>query len=93
MALLDFFLGIQDPVVGSYRITRVSAVSTTSSVGRCDMVGELTAPGMSPRTLDHHSPLTSIDKWPRVGDVLPVLFDRTNPEFMRVDWKQVPERG
>jgi hypothetical protein len=93
MALLDFFLGIQDPVQGEYRITSASKASGSSSVASCDMVGEVRGPGIGPRTIEHTSPLTSIDKWPRPGDVLPVLFDRDNPEFLKVLWKQVPERG
>ena len=92
MALLDFFMGIQDPVVGSYRVTSATKPSATSSVAKCDLVGELTAPGFAPRVLEHFSPLTSIDKWPRPGDILPVLFDRDNPEFMRITWKEVPAR-
>lgn len=93
MALLDFFLGIQDPVVGTYRITRASAVSATSSVAPCDMVGELSAPGRAPRMIEHYSPLTPREKWPRVGDILPVVFDKANSEFMRISWKEVPARG
>jgi hypothetical protein len=92
MALLDFFMGIQDPVVGTYRVTSASKPSTTSSVAKCDMVGELSAPGVSPRIIEHFSPLTPIGKWPRPDDILPVLFDRTNPEFMRITWKEVPSR-
>src|ERR1700744_4774759 len=61
MALLDFFMGIQDPVVGSYRVTVGAKPSATSSVAKCDLVGELTAPGFAPRVLEHFSPLTSID--------------------------------
>jgi hypothetical protein len=85
-------MGIQDPVVGSYRVISASKPSATSSVAPCDLVGELTAPGMAPRTLDHYSPLTATEKWPRPGDILPVLFDRTNPEFLRIAWKEVPAR-
>jgi len=93
VALLDFFMGIQDPVDALYRITKVSAASTTSSVASCDMVGEVSAPGIASRTIEHNSPFTSLDKWPRVGDVLPVLIDRQNPVFMRIQWKQIPERS
>jgi hypothetical protein len=92
MGLLDFFMGIQTPVVGTYRITSATRVSTTSSVANCDMVGELTGPGTPPRVIEHNSPFTSIYKWPRPGDVLPVLFDSANPEFMRITWKEVPAR-
>jgi hypothetical protein len=92
MGILDFFMGIQDPVVGKYRITRSSKPPTNSSVGGCDMVGEVTAPGVAPLVIEHNSPFTSIDKWPRPGDVLPVLFDRANPDFLRIQWKEVPER-
>jgi hypothetical protein len=92
MALLDFFMGIQDPIVGSYLVTKATAVSTSSSVAPCNMVGELSAPGIPPQTIEHYSALTSIAKWPRPGDVLPVLFDRKNPEFMRITWKEVPQR-
>jgi hypothetical protein len=92
MALLDFFMGIQDPVEGEYRITKASKVSTMSSVASCDMVGEVSGPGIPPRVLEHNSPFTSIHKWPRPGDVLPVLFDRANPDFLKIQWKQVAAR-
>ena len=93
MALLDFFMGIQDPIEGEYRITSVSKASGSSSVASCDMVGEVTGPGIRPVVIEHNSPFTALNKWPRIGDVLPVLFDRTNPEFLKIMWKQVPERG
>jgi hypothetical protein len=92
MALLDFFLGIQDGVVGTYRVTKASKAPTSSSVAPCDMVGELSGPGLTALPLDHYSPLTPLDKWPRVGDILPVLFDRTNPEFFRISWKEIAAR-
>ena len=93
MAILDFFMGIQDPVEGEYRITSVSKASGSSSVASCDMVGEVSGPGIQPRVIEHNSPFTALVKWPRVGDVLPVLFDRTNPDFLKILWKRVPERG
>ena len=92
MALLDFFMGIQDPVEGEYRITSASKPTGSSSVASCDMVGEISGPGVSPRVLEHNSPFTSLAKWPRPGDVLPVVFDRTNPEFLKIVWKQVKSR-
>jgi hypothetical protein len=93
MGILDFFMGIQDPVVAEYRITKASTHSGNSSVASCDMVGEVTAPGLTSRMVEHNAPFAPIEKWPRVGDVLPVLVDRDNPEFLRIQWKQVPERG
>jgi hypothetical protein len=93
MGLLDFFMGIQEPVEGQYRITSATKPSTRSSVANCDMVGELSGPGIDSRTIEHNSPFTAIDKWPRPGDVLPVLFDRDNPDFLKIQWKQVPDRS
>jgi len=92
MGLLDFFMGIQDPVNGEYRITSASKSPGGSSAASCDMVGEVSAPGIARRTIEHNSPFTAIGKWPRPGDVLPVLFDRDNPDFLRIQWKQVAER-
>jgi hypothetical protein len=92
MGILDFFMGIQEPVEGQYRITSASTPPTGSSVGNCDMVGELSGPGIQPRTLKHSSPFASVSQWPRPGDVLPALFDRENPDFLKIQWKQVPER-
>jgi hypothetical protein len=92
MGLLDFFMGIQNPVEGEYRIIRATKVSTSSSVANCDMLGELSGPGIQPCVLEHNSPFTSITRWPRPGDVLPVLFDRDNPGFLKVLWKRIPER-
>lgn len=91
MALLDFFMGIQDPVEGEYRVTSVSK-APGSSVASCDMVGEVSGPGIRPRVIEHNSPFTALGKWPRIGDVLPVLFDRANPDFLKILWKQVESR-
>jgi hypothetical protein len=93
MGILDFFMGIQDPIEASYRITRASKPPANSSVGLCDMVGDLTAAGVFATGVEHTWPFVSVTKWPRVGDILPVLVDRDDPEFfLRVQWKQVPER-
>ncbi len=92
MALFDFFLGIQDGVVGSYRITRATKAPTTSSVAECNMVGELSAPGFETRSVEHYAPFAALEKWPRPGDILPVLFDRKTPEFMKINWKEIPAR-
>ncbi len=92
MGILDFFLGIQDPVAAQYRVTKATPIPATTSVGLCDMVGELTVPGKPPRVVEHTAPLTARAKWPRVGDILPVLADNDNPEFMKIEWKQVPDR-
>jgi hypothetical protein len=90
MALLDFFLGIQDPVKGTLKVISATRAPTSSSVARCDITGELTGLGTDPRVVEHHAPLTPLDRWPRAGDLLPVVFDRANPVFLRVTWKEVP---
>jgi hypothetical protein len=93
MGILDFFMGIQEPVQGQYRVTSATRPPTGSSVANCDMVGELSGPGIEPRRVEHNSPFTPLDKWPRPGEVLPVLFDRDNPVFLRIEWKQIPDRS
>jgi hypothetical protein len=93
MGILDFFMGIQEPVEGVYRITSASKPPTNSSVASCDMVGEVSAPGIPPRAFEHNSPFTPLDKWPRPGDLLPVLFDRTNPGFLKIEWKKIASRS
>jgi hypothetical protein len=94
MGILDFFMGIQDPIEGRYRITKVSKPPTNSSVGSCDMVGDVAASGVSVTGVEHTAPFASVSKWPRVGDILPVRVDRDNPaDFMRVQWKDVPEHA
>ncbi len=85
-------MGIQEPVVGEYRVTKATRPPTSSSFALCDMVGELTVPGRAPFVVEHTAPLTALAKWPRVGDVLPALADKDNPEFMKIEWKLVPAR-
>jgi hypothetical protein len=92
MGILDFFMGIQEPVEGKYVITSASKPPTNSSVASCDMVGQVSGPGIPARIHEHTSPFTSLDKWPRPGDVLPVVFDRDNPDFLKIQWKQIPAR-
>ena len=92
MGILDFFMGIQEPISAEYRVTKATKAPTNSSYAICDLVGELTVPGMAPRTIEHTSPLTALSKWPRVGDILPALADKENPEFMKIEWKLVPDR-
>jgi hypothetical protein len=93
VGILDFFMGIQDPVDGEYRITSASKPPTNSSVGSCDMAGEVSGSGVLPRRHEHTSPFTPLEKWPRPGDVLPVVFDRANPEFLKIQWKQIDPRA
>jgi len=92
MGILDFFMGIQEPVVGEYLIASASRPPANSSVASCDMVGQVSAPGVPPRVFEHNSTFTPLEKWPRPGDVLPVLFDRENPDFLKIQWKQIPPR-
>jgi hypothetical protein len=92
VGILDFFMGIQDPVAAQYRVTKATKAPTTSTFALCDMVGELTVPGSAPKVVEHTAPLTPLAKWPRVGDILPALADRANPVFMKIEWKQIPER-
>jgi hypothetical protein len=92
MGILDFFMGIQDPVEGEYRISAASHQPTGQPVAGCDMVGEVSGEGLKRTEVVHYSPITSIAKWPHPGDVLPVLVDRANPDFLRIQWKDVPER-
>ena len=92
MGILDFFMGIQDPIPAQYRVTKATATPTNSSFGICDMVGELIVPGAKPRIVEHTSPRMTLEKWPRVGDVFPVIADRDNPEFLKIEWNKVPAR-
>jgi hypothetical protein len=89
MGLLDFFMGIQEPVVAVFFVTKCTPLPENSAYGSCDMVGEVTGPGIAGVVVEHNSPFTSRDKWPKPGDTLPVLADRGNPTFLKIQWKDV----
>jgi hypothetical protein len=93
MGLLDFFMGIQEPVDAEYRLTSCTPLPKSGTHGSCDMVGEVTGSGLVPSVVDHNAPFVALEKWPKVGDVLPVLVDRDNPTFLKVKWKDILPRG
>jgi hypothetical protein len=93
MGILDFFMGIEDPLSGAYRLTSCSVLKTRTPYSSCIMTGEVSGAGIPSRTVRHESPLAPRDRWPVPGQVLPVTVDRNDPEQLRVLWDQVPLRA
>jgi hypothetical protein len=91
MGILDFFMGIQDPVEAEFRLTKCTVPKLKQRFSSCYMFGEITAPGLEPRMMEHTSPLTPRAKWPKPGQILPVTVDRDDPYFLRVKWDEVLE--
>jgi hypothetical protein len=89
VGILDFFMGIQNPVDAEYTVTACTRRRSAAPFSSCSMRGIIHVAGMPPREMQHDSPLTPRDKWPVPGQVLPVIVDRDDPYFLRVKWEKI----
>ena len=73
-------------VVASTEYNRESA----AAVQMCTVTLVIEAPGI-PAAAAEVTGLVKADRWPTVGQVLPVLIEKTNPLVVEVLWDEVPD--
>lgn len=83
---------MKDPVQGTAQVVS-SSNAPRSTHGNCHMTLVVTAPGVEPFSVKHHSLAVPTDRWPWPGMSIPVTVDRANPEKIDIDWDDVPRVG
>jgi hypothetical protein len=80
-----------DPVEGTLIVTAAPAMSTEAIWQSRVLTGILSAQGIEPHAAQKEMLMTS-DRWPVVGQSLPVVVDRARPSDWVVPWGRVPRQ-
>lgn len=81
---------MKDPVEGEFVLTGSSIPAPHAAYQTCSITGVISAPGM-PTVPANYQGLVSTSKFPRAGQTLPVLVDRTDPENFAIQWAKVAD--
>jgi catechol 2,3-dioxygenase-like lactoylglutathione lyase family enzyme len=76
--------GFSHQVATAY-VVEVSPAPTVAIVGKCDMKLRVIRRGGPPVEVKHRDVAMPVDRWPRVGQTLPVDLER-NAKHLRVRW-------
>jgi hypothetical protein len=77
-----------DPVPGTFEVQNCDWGKSSDLA----ISGVLSVPGLNPLPADYHGK-TPHDKHPIIGQVLPVIVDRSDPTQFRIEWDQVPTQA
>ena len=81
---------IKDPVDGVAQVVGSTQPPDSATSGNVNLTLVVQADGV-PATTIEHSCLAPTKKWPYPGETLPVTFDRTDPDRLKVRWDDVPD--
>jgi hypothetical protein len=82
---------MRSPVDGTLRVTAVTEPAFGSAYSSCTIDGVVQAPGLATRPVQI-SGMAPNEKWPQVGEDLPITVDQANPTNRLVRWDEVPTR-
>jgi hypothetical protein len=82
---------MRSPVDGTLRVTAVTAPAFGSAYSSCTIDGVVQAPGLATRPV-RISSIAPNEKWPQVGEDLPITVDQANPTNRLIRWDEVPTR-
>lgn len=81
---------MKDPVRGTAQVVAASMpLQGASGWSNCDLDLVVSADGLEPYAVEM-SPWTRMSKWPYPGYTLPVTVDRADPEYVKIEWDDVP---
>ncbi len=80
---------MKDPVDGVAQVVGSTQPPDSATSGNVNLTLVVQAEGVVATTIDH-SCLAPTKKWPYPGEMLPVTFDRTDPDRLKVRWDDVP---
>ena len=81
---------MKDPVEGVAQVVGSTQPPDSATSGNVNLTLVVQADGV-PATTIEHSCLAPTKKWPYPGETLPVTFDRTDPDRLKVRWDDVPD--
>src|SRR5260370_41355703 len=82
---MGLFKRMKDPVRGS---AKVASASVLPGLSRSHLRLVITADGVPPTPVEVKTTRHG-DRWPNVGDLIPVTVDRANPQKFEIEWSAV----
>ena len=79
---------MKDPVSGTLTVTAISAPSTDAVWKMAEITGIVSGPGLEPQAVQRQG-FVRTAVWPWPGQVLPILVDRSKPDFYVIEWTKV----
>jgi catechol 2,3-dioxygenase-like lactoylglutathione lyase family enzyme len=80
-------------VSGTAQVKAVSDPPVSSAYGRAELQIVVVAPGLPVTEVLVRDPRVPVDKWPRLGETLPVTVDVDDMRRVRIDWLNAPDRA
>jgi catechol 2,3-dioxygenase-like lactoylglutathione lyase family enzyme len=80
-------------VSGTAQVKAVSDPPVSSLYGRAELQLVVVAPGLPVTEVLVRDPRVPVDKWPRLGETLPITVDVDDMRRVRIDWPSAPDRG
>jgi hypothetical protein len=81
---------MKEPVDGVAQVVGSTQPPDSATSANVNLTLVVQADGVAATTVEH-SCLAPTKKWPYPGEALPVTFDRTDPERLKVRWDDVPD--
>lgn len=82
---------MKDPVTGTARVINDGGLkATVSGAIRVPLDLMVEADGIAAHLVHVVPRQPEAGKWPKIGQTLPVVLDRTDPERVKILWDQVP---
>jgi hypothetical protein len=76
-------------ISGTFQVTSSSVPAFAARMCSGTWTGVLSGEGFAPQAVTH-ADIAPSDKWPQVGQILPVTFVPTAPELIKFSWSSVP---
>ncbi len=83
-------LRMKDPVDGTAQVVGSSGPPDSGTSSNVNLTLVVQAEGV-PATSVEHSCLAPMKKWPSPGETLPVTFDRSDPDRLKIRWDDIPD--
>ena len=80
---------MKDPVDGMAQVVGSTQPPDSATSGNVNLTLVVQGEGVAATTVEH-SCLAPTKKWPYPGETLPVTFDRSDPDRLKVRWDDVP---
>jgi hypothetical protein len=83
---------MKDPVDGTAQVVGSTQPPDSASSANVNLTLVVQADGVEATSIEH-SCIAPTKKWPFPGSTLPVTFDRTDPDRLKIRWDEIPEAG
>src|SRR4051812_14124044 len=78
-------------VAGTAQVKAISDAPTSSAYGRAELQVVVVAPGLPVTEVLIRDPRVPVEKWPRLGETLPITVDVDDMRRVRIDWPNAPD--